>query len=210
MPHLEILDQKRQALLPTIVAVGDSFYLAGGTALALQLGHRDSVDFDFFTNTDIDTVQLWHYITKVLPGHNLTKTQDETNTLSLVIDNEVRLSFFGYNYPLIEPTISFKGLALASIVDIGCMKLSAITSRSTLKDYVDLHLILQQISLAVLLEGCSRKYPTLDHALILKSLVYFDDIMLEPILFMPGFAVTIADIEAQITTVVQSYLKESL
>ncbi len=210
MLHLDILDTKRTALLPLIAKVGEGFYLAGGTALALQLGHRDSVDFDFFIENTVDTHTLWKKVEQIFIGHTVQKTQEEKDTLSCIIDGEIRLSFFGYQYPLLEPTLIDDGLVLASILDIGCMKLSAITSRSTLKDYVDLHIILQQTSLATLLEGCSRKYPTLDHALILKSLVYFDDIVSEPILFMPSFAVTIDIIESQITAIVQSYLKGSI
>lgn len=206
MLHLEILDQKRQTLLPLVATAGQGFYLAGGTALALQLGHRDSIDFDFFVSEDIDTTELWGRIERVFLGHELQKTQDEKNTLSVTIDGEVRLSFFGYHYPLLETPLEENGLALASIHDIGCMKLSAITSRSTLKDYVDLYFILQHISLSALLSGCAQKYPTLDHTLILKSLVYFDDITAEPIRFMPGFTVTSEEIESSLTTIVKDFL----
>ena len=207
MPHTEILDQRRQSLLPLIAQAGQNFYLAGGTALALQLGHRDSIDFDFFAARDIDTASLWQHIAEIFIGHNLLKTQDEKNTLSLIIDGEVRLSFFGYHYQLLEPTIPVSGLELASVLDIGCMKLSAITGRATQKDYVDLYFILKQTSLTALLDACSRKFPTLDEALILKSLVYFDDIETEPIRFMPGFVVDLSEIETHLTMVVKEHLK---
>ncbi len=207
MVNLEILDTQRQSLLPKIVEVGQGFYLAGGTALALQLGHRDSIDFDFFTTGDVDTTSLWQQIETVFIGHHLQKTQEEKDTLSLVLDGDVRISFFGYHYPLLEPVIPANGLELASVLDIGCMKLSAITGRSTLKDYVDLYFIFKKMNLATLLEASSKKFPTLDQALILKSLVYFDDIEPEPIRFMPGFAVDLSEVETLLTRIVKEYLK---
>jgi len=79
---------------------------------------------------------------------------------------------------------------LADVADIGCMKLSDITGRAAMKDYVDLYFILQRIPLEKLLEPCSRKLPRLDRTLILKSLVFFDDLIPEPILFAPGQQVT--------------------
>ncbi len=205
MLHLNILDQKRQQLLPLITAVGKSFYLAGGTALALQIGHRDSIDFDFFIEGNIDTLVLWIKIQDIFFRYKLIKTQNELNTLSCIIDGDIRLSFFGYNYPLIQTPSEESELKLASIFDIGCMKLSAITSRATFKDYVDLHFILQQISLRELFEGMSKKFPTLDQGLVLKSLVYFDDILSEPIIFMPEFVVSFEEIKLGLTTHVKNY-----
>ena len=205
MLKLNILDQKRQQLLPNIATVGENFYLAGGTALALQIGHRDSIDFDFFIQGDIDTNVVWSKIESVFKGYTLQKTQDELNTVSCIIDENIRLSFFGYNYPLLQTPLEANGLHLASIIDIGCMKLSAITSRATLKDYVDLYFILQQVSIVELLESVSKKFPTLDQGLILKSLVYFDDIIPEPILFMPGFEVSLEEVRLCLIEHVKNY-----
>ena len=205
MLHLFILDKKRQELLPSIANAGEGFYLAGGTALALQIGHRDSIDFDFFIEGNIDTLALWIKIQDIFSGYSLIKTQDELNTLSCIIDGDIRLSFFGYNYPLIQIPSNESDLKLASILDIGCMKLSAITSRATLKDYVDLHFILQQISLRELFEGMVKKFPTLDQGLVLKSLVYFDDILPEPILFMPGFTVSLEEVKLSLIEHVKNY-----
>ncbi len=208
MFHYEILDSTRKRLLPQIAEVGSGFYLAGGTALALQLGHRDSVDFDFFFVGDIDTTKLYEKCEAVFAGEKLQKTQEEKNTLSLTIDDEVRLSFFGYHYPLIDTSVISENLSLASLLDIGAMKLSAITGRSTLKDYVDLYFIFQSITLPELLTATSKKFPTLDQNLILKSLVYFADIEAEPILFMPGFATDQKTIEDFLKKVVKDYLAE--
>lgn len=205
MIHTEILDQKRINLLPSISVLACDFYLAGGTALALQLGHRDSIDFDFFTDKPINTEQLWTKIKAQFSSIPLQKTQEEINTLSCNIDDDVRLSFFSYPYPLILPTIDAENLQLASLEDIGAMKLSAITSRATRKDYVDLYFILQKHSLSSLLQYCTQKFPQLDHALILKSLVYFADLVEEPIAYMPEFVVSNEIIESFLMQTVQNY-----
>lgn len=181
--HYNILDEKRRAILPKLSELKSEFYLAGGTALALQIGHRDSVDFDFFTQDNIDTQELFEKVIDIFTEHKVLKTQEEHNTLSIVIDNNIRISFFTYKYPLIGSLIDEPYLHLAPIEDIACMKLSAITSRATNKDYIDLYFILKQMNLEELLELAKIKYPNLDTNLILKSLVYFDDLEEEPIVF---------------------------
>ena len=93
------------------------------------------------------------------------------------------MSFFGYKYKLIKELIHEENLDLASVEDIGCMKFSAITGRASSKDYVDLYYILQNVRLENLLEKASEKFPDLDRNLILKSLVYFEDVIFEPIMF---------------------------
>ncbi len=181
--HYNILDEKRRAILPKLSELKSEFYLAGGTALALQIGHRDSVDFDFFTQDNIDTQELFEKVIDIFTEHKVLKTQEEHNTLSIVIDNNIRISFFTYKYPLIGSLIDEPYLHLAPIEDIACMKLSAITSRATNKDYIDLYFILKQMNLEELLELAKIKFPNLDTNLILKSLVYFDDLEEEPIVF---------------------------
>lgn len=179
----DILDKKRLDLLPLFKNFKKDFYLGGGTALALQMGHRDSIDFDFFKEGEIDTQKLFRNLEEFFAGHHFLKIQEERDTLSLIVDDSVKLSFFGYKYKLIKELIDEENLKLASIEDIGCMKLSAITGRASNKDYIDLYYILQSIDFKDLLEKALQKFPNLDKNLILKSLVYFDDINLEPIMF---------------------------
>ncbi len=171
------------AILPLFQSFKKDFYLAGGTALALQIGHRDSVDFDFFCTKDFDTKKMFQHLREVFMGHKLLVIQEEPSTLTLLVDDAIKVSFFGHDYPLIQELIEEENMRLASVADIGCMKLSAITSRATNKDYIDLYFILQQVSLAELLQLTGQKYPELERNLILKSLVYFEDITLEKILF---------------------------
>jgi predicted nucleotidyltransferase component of viral defense system len=184
--YYEILDEKRKNILPVLGEFKSSFYLAGGTALALQIGHRDSIDFDFFTEKQIDTQKLFETLRGIFKDHVLTKIQEETNTLSVIVDESIKLSFFTYSYPLLNNVIEEEYLRVASVEDIACMKLSAVTGRASNKDYIDLYYILQNTSLLHLLEIAEKKFSSLDANLILKSLVYFDDISHEPILFKEG------------------------
>jgi predicted nucleotidyltransferase component of viral defense system len=178
-----ILDQKRINILPLLKDLKEDFYLAGGTGLALQIGHRDSVDFDFFNEKDIDTKKLFDSLVEIFKEHELLKIQEGKNTLSVLIDQSIKLSFFTYKYKLLNKTIDEEYLRLASVEDIGCMKLSAITGRASNKDYIDLYYILHSLEMKDLLEKALEKFPNLDGNLMLKSLVYFEDIKNEPIIY---------------------------
>jgi hypothetical protein len=203
--HYEILDEHRKAILPALKSMRElGYYLAGGTALALQIGHRDSIDFDFFCNEPFDTGALFQKIEQILAGHVLVRTQEEHNTLGLLVDGEIRLSFMTYTYPLVAPIIEAEYFVLASLLDIGCMKLNAITSRSAYKDYVDLYFILRKIPLNELMTHLRIKMPTLDPLLALKSLVYFEDIQHEEILFKTT-PVAIETIQAELIAKVREY-----
>ena len=193
--HYEILDKKRKDILPLLAKLRDDFYLAGGTALALHLGHRDSVDFDFFTQKDIDTAELTERLKEIFKNHGITKIQEEKNTLSVLINKEIKLSFFTYKYPLLKDLHTEKNLSLASLEDIGCMKLSAILGRSSNKDYIDIYYILKNIELETLLGLTQQKFPEIDPNPVLKSLVYFEDMEEEPIDFQKGKEVELEEIK---------------
>ena len=203
----DILDEERKRLLPSLSCFKGRFYLAGGTALALQLGHRDSEDFDFFSTESFDVFELLGELHGVLNNHQFTTTQEEKNTLSLVVDQKVKLSFFQYPYPLLEPLIKEKDLDIATITDIGCMKLSTIIARATMKDYIDLYYILQKINLSDLLELSKQKMPSLDKQLILKSLVYFEDVFPEKLQFKHGHEIPWPIVQENLKKQVQTYIK---
>ncbi|MBU3968703.1 nucleotidyl transferase AbiEii/AbiGii toxin family protein [Patescibacteria group bacterium] len=190
-----ILDKKRADILPFFKQFKEKFYLAGGTALALQIGHRDSVDFDFFSNEKFNTQKLFEEMRDVFLGHKVFKIQEERNTLSILVDENIKISFFYYPYQLIDNLIEEENFKLASLVDIGCMKLSAITGRASIKDYIDLYYILQDIKLEGLIEKCLGKFPNIDKNLILKSLVYFEDVIDEKIIFKNDNYIEQKDIE---------------
>lgn len=179
--HYEILDEHRKNILPLLAIWKDRFYLAGGTALALHFGHRDSIDFDFFTKNEFDENKLISEINKVFDGHKVQIIQIENQTVTAVIDHNIKLSFFYYEYKMIGEYVSDQYFNLASVEDIACMKLSAICSRSVSKDYIDLYFIFKTFNLSDALDKCKIKYPNIDISVILKSIIYFDDIELEPI-----------------------------
>ena len=156
--HYDILDENRKNILPLLGEFKDTFYLAGGTALALQIGHRDSIDFDFFTEQSIDTQKLFETLRNIFQGHSLTKIQEEVNTLSIIIDEHIKMSFFTYSYPLLKDPINEEHLRVAEMEDIACMKLSTITGRATNKDYIDLYYIMQIVPLTHMLELARQKF----------------------------------------------------
>lgn len=201
--HWEILDKKRLEIIPKFSFLREyGFYLAGGTGLALQFGHRDSIDFDFFTEKDFDKEKITNIIEENFK--DVLKIQDDLDTLTFIIEKDVKISFFKYKYKLLEKIIYTENIDIASTLDIACMKLNAICNRNTLKDYVDLYVILKQLSLDDLLEAVKIKMPELDVLLILKSLIYFDDIIQEPILFKSEI-IKLEEIKEYITKIVLKY-----
>ena len=199
-----ILDEKRINILPLFSFLRDDFYLAGGTGLALQIGHRDSIDFDFFTQKDLDTRIFYDKIKTVFKNKKIKKTQEEENTLSILIDDEIRISFFKYGYGVVKKCIEAEYFRIASIQDIGCMKCSAILSRSLSKDYTDLYFIIKEVGLEKLLKHCSKKFKDVDISLILKSLVYFDDIIEEKINFKGENSINLEEVKSFIKKEVKS------
>jgi hypothetical protein len=205
--HWNILDQKRKDILPLLKSISfdDGFYLAGGTGLALQMGHRDSIDFDFFKQGDFDTDVFLSKLENIFTGHILMVTQNEKNTISCIIDDTIKFSFFGFKYKVLRPFIETEYFNLASIEDIACMKFSAILSRSLEKDYVDLYFILQSFDLKTLIDISLEKFENIDSALILKSLIYFDDIVNEPIIFKENHEVSFEVVKDFLKKTVKGY-----
>lgn len=181
-----ILSAEQKKILPHFVSWKDEFYLAGGTALALQIGHRESVDFDFFSPYSFDTEMMIKRLSTLFGEKLFTVTQVEKDTLSIVLHKEIKISFMTYGYELMKPLITLDYMNIASIPDIACMKLSAIMQRSALKDYVDLYEIMKIYLLKQLLLFTKKKYPTIDSTVILKSLSYLEDIIDEPLIYQSG------------------------
>jgi hypothetical protein len=161
-------------------AIPSEFVLYGDTAIALHLGHRDSVDFDFFGNRPLDPAKLTLAIPLLASA---TITQREPNTLGCTLDRggAVKLSFFGVpglrrlETPLIAPD---NGLQIASLLDLAGMKASVVQMRAEAKDYIDLDAILGdgRVSLPMALASARAIYgPVFNPQITLKSLTYFED-----------------------------------
>ncbi|MFC1613315.1 nucleotidyl transferase AbiEii/AbiGii toxin family protein [Patescibacteria group bacterium] len=176
----QVINKKTKSILESLAQSGiiKDYYLAGGTALALQYGHRKSIDLDFFNQKSFNTVELRRNLTKI---GKLIIVSEEKNTLNLNLAN-VKLSFFGYPYKIIFPFIKWNGIKLADPRDIACMKLDAVSSRGCKKDFFDLYFILKKYSLEELLEIFDKKYKGIKYNKIhiLKSLTYFFDAENEP------------------------------
>jgi hypothetical protein len=151
------------------------FYLAGGTALALQLGHRRSVDLDFFSETDEVRPEMHRQAVQVLKTFRPTIVEQAWGNLLLLIES-LRVGFFGYGYPLIAPPALAEGVPLASLTDIGLMKMDAIVTRASRKDFYDLYAIARHIPLRTLLDRAPVKYPSVRdfEAMVVRTMVYFD------------------------------------
>ncbi|MBU1110313.1 nucleotidyl transferase AbiEii/AbiGii toxin family protein [Patescibacteria group bacterium] len=162
-----------------------NFYLAGGTALALQLGHRVSEDLDFFSPGEFQPLQLLSRIKKDLPDFETQNVNQSWGTLKF-FNNRTMVSFFTYDYPLLENFTDFEGTKIASIKDIGSMKITAIADRSVKKDFIDLYFICQSISFEDLLENFKLKYKNINFELYhyLKSLAYFEEAEDTPMPYM--------------------------
>lgn len=156
----------------------DDFYLAGGTALALQIGHRESIDLDFFSATDFKRDEIKTALA-ALGQYRLIN--EEEGTLDGSLDG-VKLSFLRYEYPMLFPLIPFEGIHLADIRDIACMKLDAVSSRGSKKDFIDIFFLLKQFPMNELIGFFEKKYSHIQYNKlhILKSLTYFSEAEDEP------------------------------
>lgn len=168
-----------QHALDTLVLLGSSgvlgdAYLAGGSALALQLGHRKSYDFDFFTPEQLLAKDFAAELARV---GTFTVTLLEPPHTVLGVFNDIKLSMFRYGYPLIDKTVPFQHVQLASIADIAAMKLTAISGRATKRDYVDLYTIATKYPIDQMFVWYEQKFGNLGNNLyvLIKALGYFDD-----------------------------------
>lgn len=152
-------------------------YLAGGTALALHIGHRISVDFDFFTRKEFNENYLVQKLTELPLSFRLEKT-DAGTILGYL--NKTRFSLFFYKYPILGKVRQFLNSNILDVKDIAPMKLAAISDRGTKRDFIDLYFIIAMEKLFTLQEVFDlydQKFKILNQnkAHILKSLIYFDD-----------------------------------
>lgn len=178
--HREALPHSAEAALVAVRDAGllGGFYLAGGTALALRLGHRLSLVLDFFSPDHFDQEALLDR-TQTLPGFALIAKSPSTVHTTI---KETKVSFLGYAYPILFPPQPFLGVPIADPREIACMKVSAIGSRGAKRDFIDLYVAAQRYGLNEILRLFGEKYPRTHANRIhfLKSLVYFEDAEKDP------------------------------
>lgn len=166
-------DTLRALKLTSKISVIAKSYLAGGTALALHLGHRISVDLDFFTKEEFDEKVLSQNL-KMLPEFKEDGTAWRTVWGSI---GETKFSLFYYQYPLIKKTITFEGIQILDKEDIAAMKIHALEDRGTKRDFIDLYFLAKEFSFEQMLKFYNQKYGVLkDHFyMILRSMDYFTE-----------------------------------
>jgi hypothetical protein len=185
--HADILTAVQKKALQRLgpFALREGFYLGGGTAVALQLGHRRSVDFDWFTSAHLaDSLRLAASLRQEkIP---FTTGQVERGTLHGSV-YRVRVSFFDYAYPLLKPAFHWKEYScpLASLADLACMKLAAIAQRGSKKDFIDIYALgRERYSLEDMLTWYRTRYDVADIGHVLYGLSYFDEAEKERMPFM--------------------------
>ncbi len=179
-PRLDILPPPQRLLWNELGAVPTEFVLYGGTAIALHLGNRQSVDFDFFSNRPLDPEDLVLAI-PFLAG--ATVTRREPNTLECIVDRDgpVQLSFFGVpRMPRLLPALVAPDnhLQVASLLDLAGTKASVVQLRAEAKDYIDIDALLTdgRIDLPTALASAQAIYgPVFNPQITLKALSYFED-----------------------------------
>lgn len=172
--QISVHTQELMGVLAPVLPINT--YLAGGTALALHLDHRQSFDLDLYSPQEFEVNMLLQRLEKNISDFQLISTSWQTIH---GFSQDTELSLFYYQYPLLEKLTEFKGLPISSVADIGAMKLEAILGRGLKRDFFDLYTICQQedYDLEKLVRLNQQKYSRDESYLphLLKSLTYFTD-----------------------------------
>lgn len=176
MLYPQILNKNQQEALANLGVLEKDYYLAGGTALALQLGHRTSLDFDLYNINHFSNEELIKKLKSTFPTSFKTNENQPKDTLFAEIMG-IKMSVFYYPYPLIDNPVEFPPIKLASIEDISAMKVAAIVQRGKQRDFIDLYYLINKVGINKILESAYQKYPWYREmdGIVLASLTYFDD-----------------------------------
>src|SRR3989339_2005936 len=198
--HKEILTENQQEALDLIKKYTKNFYLVGGTAIALHLGHRRSIDFDLFTEKDFDNKKIIQIIKKFYPIYQVIR--DETGQLTMVI-NRVKFTFFQFPFKVEHQTTFDKIISLPDLTSLAAMKAYALGRRPKWKDFVDLYFILKDIQIDQIVKKAQKVFGTeFNEKLFRVQIGYFDDInYVEEVEFMPGFEVENEKVKRTLTEI---------
>lgn len=184
--HKNILSEDQIAMLPLIKQFSSDYYLAGGTALALQYGHRRSLDFDLFTMRSFETQPVIRTIRK---NHKIDQIHiDEPNQLTLTA-NHVKMTFYQYEYPVLHNEKFEDVISMPDDLSIAAMKAFALGRRAKWKDYVDLFFIFKHHSIGEVIDLAHKYYGggEFNEKLFRGQLDFHQDInYIEPVDWMPG------------------------
>ncbi len=182
MLHYTTIDSATLELLKKLqdIEILSQTRLVGGTSLALQIGHRKSIDIDLFGEIDCEQYELVDALSDL---GSLTILK-ETQNIHVYQLNGVKLDIVNYKYPWIGPPFIEDNLKLATLEDIAAMKIAAIIGRGTKKDFIDLAFLLDIFSLDEILNFYEKKYSESSRFMAMKSITYFDDAEIEPMPYM--------------------------
>ena len=193
--HLEILTTQQRELLPFIASFRRSFYLVGGTAIALYIGYRRSIDFDLFTLKKLNRSRIKQKVFELL--YNKQTIFDDIDQIHFLI-NDVKITFFYYPYPVEHCEMLRNVISMPSLLSLSAMKAFALGRRAKWKDYVDLYYLLKEyFSIKDISTEAERIFGQLfSEKLFREQLAFHKDIdYSEPIEFMPGFYVAEKDVK---------------
>jgi hypothetical protein len=186
--HKEILTQKQVAIWPLLEKFSGKFGLVGGTAIALHIGHRESIDFDLFSLEEFSSQQIRQ---QIVDNYKIEKVFYDEKGEYTVLVNGVRLTFFHYPYAIEFSEKIDRSIRLPSLITLVAMKAHALGRRAKWKDYVDIYFVLKDYcSLTEIEEKSKVIFGAEFNAKIFRSqLSYFDDIdYSERVIYRPGFA----------------------
>ena len=178
----------------------DAFFLVGGTALSLMIGHRKSIDLDLFATKSFDTQEL---IDHLRINYNFELDYVSKNTVKGEVDG-VQLDFIAHQYTLIAEIKEVDGIRIASSLEIAAMKINAITANGTrIKDFIDIAFLSTFYSLDNMLDAYEQKYKS-NKIIALKSLTYFEEINInEPIAYISTKKISWKNIQKRILEMTQ-------
>lgn len=205
--HDKALTQQAARLFPQLGRF-KGFYLVGGTALAMQIGHRLSVDFGLFSEQALPANFL-QKLKRIFSRSSLEVTYRSADQINALVDG-VKTTFFYYPYPVLDPFVTYQKVPLASLAEISAMKAFAIGKRLAYKDYVDWYFLLSKsyITLPDIIELAQRKFGAdFNDRLFLGQLASLEDIPEQKIDFL-GPPVDRSVIEAALKTHIEKFVLE--
>ena len=150
--------------------------MVGGTALALQLGHRNSVDLDLFGSISATSDE----IRSTLSAKHQVNIIKESSNINIYVVDGVKVDLVNYSYGWIDNEVRDDSIILAGVKDIAAMKIAAVIGRGTKKDFIDLFFLLRHFTLQQILDLYMQKYPDGSMFIAMKSLTYFEDAEPDP------------------------------
>jgi hypothetical protein len=175
--HREVLTRRAAELFPSLARFA-GFYLAGGTGLAVQIGHRVSVDFDLFCPRVIKRTLLPRLETLFADAAPITPLVNNADELTALVDG-IKVTFLSYPFPVVDPLEDCEGVPVLSIREIAATKAYTIGRRGEYKDYVDLYFVLSEgyALLGEIIDPAESKFGDAFNArLFLEQLVFLDDV----------------------------------